>query len=54
MSLLLLRDATAAPDMFLKSAKVYTAMACETVAGKSSYILDFDKDSIPAFRAAED
>ncbi|MBR5396759.1 MAG: acyl-CoA dehydrogenase family protein [Bacteroidales bacterium] len=54
MSLLLLRDATAAPEMFLKSAKVYCQMACETVAGKSSYILDFDRDSLPAFRVAED
>ncbi|MBQ5410980.1 MAG: acyl-CoA dehydrogenase family protein [Bacteroidales bacterium] len=54
MSLLLLRDATAAPEMFLKSAKVYCQMACETVAGKSSYILDFDRESLPAFRVAED
>ena len=54
MSLLLLRDATAAPEMFLKSAKVYCQMACETVAGKSSYILDFDRESLPAFRVTED
>ncbi|MBQ6301242.1 MAG: acyl-CoA dehydrogenase family protein [Bacteroidales bacterium] len=54
MSLLLLRDATTAPEMFLKSAKVYCQMACETVAGKSSYILDFDRESLPAFRVAED
>ena len=54
MSLLMLRDATAAPEMFLKSAKVYCRMACETVAGKSSYILDFDRESLAAFRAVED
>ena len=54
MSLLLLRDATVAPEMFLKSAKVYCQMACETVAGKSSYILDFDRESLPAFRVTED
>jgi len=54
MSLLLMRDATVAPDMFLKSAKVYAAMACETVAGKSFYILNFDKESLPAFRAVEE
>ena len=53
MSLLLLRDATLAPDMFMKSAKVYTAMACETVAGASSYIKDFDKENLPSFRVAE-
>ena len=54
MSLLLMRDATIAPDLFLKSAKVFTAMACETVAGKSSYILNFDRESLPAFRAVEE
>ena len=54
MSLLLLRDATAAPEMFLKSAKVYCQMACETVAGKSSYIMGFDRESLPAFRVTED
>ena len=54
MSLLLMRDATVAPDMFLKSAKVYCQMACETVAGKSSYIMGFDKESLPAFRAVEE
>ena len=54
MSLLLMRDATVAPDMFLKSAKVFAAMACETVAGKSSYIMGFDKESLPAFRAVEE
>ena len=52
MSLLLMR--AVAPDMFLKSAKVYCQMACETVAGKSSYILNFDKESLPAFRAVEE
>ena len=51
MTLLLLRDATLAPDMFLKSAKVYAAMAAETVAGKSSYIKSFDKEDLSAFRA---
>ncbi len=54
MSLLLLRDATVAPDMFLKSAKVYCQMACETVAGKSSYIMNFDKETLPAFRAVDE
>ncbi len=54
MSLLLLRDATIAPDMFLKSAKVYCRMASETVAGKSSYIMGFDTESLPAFRAVEE
>ena len=54
MSLLLLRDATVAPGMFLKSAKVYCQMACETVAGKSSYIMNFDKETLPAFRAVDE
>ena len=54
MSLLLMRDATLAHDMFLKSAKVYGAMALETVAGASSYIDNFSKDDLPAFRAVEE
>ena len=54
MTLLLMRDATLAPDMFLKSAKVFGAMACETVAGKGSYIMDFNKEDLPAFRAVEE
>ena len=54
MSLLILADATAAPDLFLRSAKVYVRMAEETVAGKSAYIFSFDKEELPSFRAVEE
>ena len=54
MSLLILVDATAAPDLFLRSAKVYVRMAEETVAGKSAYIFSFDKEELPSFRAVEE
>ena len=54
MSLLLMRDASVAPCLFLKSATVYCQMSCETVAGKSFYILNFDKESLPAFRVVEE
>ena len=54
MSLLLLADASAAPDLFLRSVKIYVRMAEETVAGKSAYILAFDKEEIASFRAVEE
>ena len=54
MSLLILADATAAPDLFLRSAKVYVRMAEETVTGKSAYIFSFDKEELPSFRAVEE
>ena len=54
MSLLILADATAAPDLFLRSAKVYVRMAEETVAGKSAYIFSFDKEELPSFRAVKE
>ena len=50
MSLLLLRDATAAPDLFAKSAHVMVRMAEETVQGKSAYIRAFKAEDIAAFR----
>ena len=53
MSLLLLRDATEAPELFEKSARVYARMAEETVLGKSAYIRSFDEADLPAFRAVE-
>ena len=38
MSLLILRDATKAPELFEKSANVYVRMTEEDVLGKSAYI----------------
>jgi alkylation response protein AidB-like acyl-CoA dehydrogenase len=53
MALLLLRDATEAPDLFAKSARVMTQMAEETVHGKSAYIRAFKTEDLAAFRAVE-
>ena len=53
MSLLLLRDATEAPDLFAKSAQVMVRMAEETVQGKSAYIRAFRAEDLAAFRTVE-
>ena len=53
MALLLLRDATEAPDLFAKSAHVMVRMAEETVQGKSAYIRAFRAEDLAAFRAVE-
>ena len=53
MSLLLLRDATEAPDLFAKSAHVMVRLAEETVQGKSAYIRAFRAEDLAAFRAVE-
>jgi len=51
MSLLILRDATKAPELFLKSAKVYVNMAFEDVSGKALYIANYDPEEQDCFRA---
>ena len=51
MSLLILRDATAAPELFEKSAHVYVRMTEEDVAGKSTYIRMFKAEALDSFRA---
>ena len=53
MALLLQRDATLAPELFAKSARVMTQMAEETVNGKSAYIRAFKASDLAAFRAVE-
>ena len=53
MSLLLLRDATEAPELFAKSAHVMVHMAEETVQGKSAYIRAFRAEDLAAFRTVE-
>ena len=53
MSLLILRDATKAPELFEKSANVYVRMAEEDVLGKSAYIKAFQVEDLAHFRAAE-
>jgi len=54
MSLLILRDATKAPELFEKSANVYVRMAEEDVLGKSAYIKAFQVEDLANFRAAEE
>ena len=51
MSLLILDDATKAPDLFAKSANVYVRMAEEEVLGHSAYIQNFQAESLDNFKA---
>jgi len=53
MSLLILDDATRAPELFNKSANVYVRMSEEDVVGKAHYIKNFTVEELPSFRAAE-
>ena len=53
MSLLILRDATKAPELFEKSANVYVRMTEESFLGKMSYIKLFKAEDLENFRAAE-
>jgi hypothetical protein len=53
MSLLILRDATKAPELFEKSANVYVRMTEEDVLGKSAYIKAFQVEDLECFKAAE-
>ena len=51
MSLLILDDATKAPEMFQKSANVYVRMAEEEVLGHSTYIQNFKAEDLESFKA---
>ena len=51
MSLLILDDATKAPEMFQKSANVYVRMAEEEVLGHSAYIQNFQAEDLERFKA---
>ena len=53
MSLLILDDATRAPELFAKSANVYVRMTEEDVLGKAAYIKNFTVADLPSFRAVE-
>ena len=50
MSLLILDDATKAPEMFQKSANVYVRMAEEEVLGHSAYIQNFKAEDLESFK----
>lgn len=51
MSLLILDDATKAPEMFAKSANVYVRMTEEEVLGHSAYIQNFKAEDLESFKA---
>ncbi len=53
MSLLILSDATKAPELFAKSAQVYVRAAEEEVVGHAAYVMAFDADDLKNF-VAED
>jgi hypothetical protein len=53
MSLLILRDATKAPELFEKSANVYVRMTEENVIAKMSYIKLFQVEDLENFKAVE-
>ena len=50
MSLLILDDATRAPELFAKSANVYVRMAEENVVGKSLFVQNFVAEDIKFYR----
>ena len=53
MSLLIIRDAAKAPELFEKSANVYVRMTEEDVYGKSAYIKAFQVEDLENFKAAQ-
>ncbi|MBO7098670.1 MAG: acyl-CoA dehydrogenase, partial [Bacteroidaceae bacterium] len=53
MSLLIIRDASKAPELFEKSANVYVRMTEEDVYGKSAYIKAFRVEDLENFRAVQ-
>ena len=53
-SLLLIEDASKAPELFKKSANVFVRMAEEEVIGHASYIKSFDLADLANFKATDD
>ena len=51
MSLLIIRDASKAPELFEKSANVYIRMATEDIVGKAAYIDMFKAEDLESFKA---
>lgn len=54
MSLLIIEDATRAPELFKKSANVYVRMTEEDVIGKVAFIKSFTVDDLKNFTAQEE
>lgn len=53
MSLLIIDDASRAPELFAKSANVYVRLAEEEVIGKTAYIKNLTADDLVNFKARE-
>ena len=53
-SLLLIEDASKAPELFKKSANVFVRMAEEEVIGHAAYIKSFDPADLSIFKATDD
>ena len=53
MSLLIIDDASRAPELFSKSANVYVRMTEEDVCAKAYYVMHFTEADLASFRAAE-
>ena len=51
MSLLIIDDASRAPELFAKSANVYVRMTEEDVLGKAAYIKNFKVEDLESFKA---
>jgi alkylation response protein AidB-like acyl-CoA dehydrogenase len=54
MSLLIIEDASRAPELFKKSANVYVRMAEEEVMGHHAYVMNFKAEDLDSFRAQEE
>lgn len=54
MSLLIIEDATRAPELFKKSANVYVRMTEEDVLGKAAYIKSFTVEDLKSFVVEEE
>ncbi len=53
-SLLLIEDASKAPELFKKSAHVFVRMAEEEVIGHTAYIKAFNAEDLEQFKAVEE
>ena len=53
MSLLIIDDASRAPELFAKSANVYVRMAEANVTAHNAYIKAFEPSDLASFRAVE-
>ncbi len=51
MSLLILEDATRAPELFQKSANVFVRLAEAEVTGDAAYVMSYIPENLPSFRA---